>query len=161
MRRRRAPRWLKVVRDLTSNKSRTFLVVISIAVGVTAMGMVMGAQAIVSQDLPRDFMAIDPASGFAIAITNFDDDVVSQVERMDEVGTAEGRRILAAPFQTSSGDWRNLQLSALPDYEDIKLNKIVPEEGTWPPPPGTILIERSALSPNLGFDGLKSAIILR
>ena len=33
------PRWNKVLRDLWNNKLRTFLVVISIAVGVFAVGM--------------------------------------------------------------------------------------------------------------------------
>lgn len=159
--RRSAPRWLKVIRDLTSNKSRTVLVVLSIAIGVMAVGAVLGAQAIVEQDLPRDFMAIDPAAGFAITVTNFDDDVVDQIEAMEEVGTAEGRRILVAPFQTQSGDWRNLQLSALPDYENIKLNKIVPEEGIYPPPAGTILIERSAFVDNLGFTDIEIGDYIR
>ncbi len=34
------PRWAKVLADLTENKTRTLLVVLSIAVGVFAVGMV-------------------------------------------------------------------------------------------------------------------------
>ena len=44
-----APRWRKVFRDLWSNKTRTILVLLSIAVGVSAIGMVMGAQNIVDR----------------------------------------------------------------------------------------------------------------
>ncbi len=148
-------RWKKVLKDLTSNLGRTILVVISIAIGVMAIGMVLGAQGVIDRQLPRDFQAIDPASGFAITITNFDDDTVAQIEAMDEVGTAEGRRVLIVPFRTQSGEWRNMQLAVFPDYENIKINKLVSEDGEFPPKQGEILIERSALSPNLGFDGIE------
>ncbi|MFT5193492.1 MAG: putative ABC transport system permease protein [Cellvibrionaceae bacterium] len=156
-------RWKKVWKDLTSNKSRTFLVVISIAVGVIAIGMVLGAQGIVDRDLPRDFQAIGPADAFAITFTNFDDDIVQRIESMPEVGKAEGRRIVVVPFKTKDGDWRNMQLMATDNYETMELNKITLEEsmlnpskaGVWPPPEGTIVIERSALSPNLGFEGIE------
>ena len=35
-----SPRWQKVFRDLWSNKTRTILVLLSIAIGVAAIGMV-------------------------------------------------------------------------------------------------------------------------
>ena len=50
-----APRWRKVFRDLWSNKTRTILVLLSIAVGVTAIGMVRRALLIAAcrQLMPR------------------------------------------------------------------------------------------------------------
>ena len=47
-----SPRWRKVMRDLWSNKTRTILVLLSIAVGVTAIGMVMGLMPVVGVPLP-------------------------------------------------------------------------------------------------------------
>jgi putative ABC transport system permease protein len=38
-------RWIKVWRDLWSNRSRTVLVILSIAVGVFAIGMIASTQA--------------------------------------------------------------------------------------------------------------------
>ena len=55
-------RWRKVWRDLWANKTRTILVLLSIAVGVTAIGMVMGAQIIVDESLPAAYAAVNPAS---------------------------------------------------------------------------------------------------
>ncbi len=46
-----SPRWRKVLSDLTSNKTRTILVVLSIAVGVFAVGMIAGSRAILANDL--------------------------------------------------------------------------------------------------------------
>ena len=39
-----SPRWHKVLSDLWGNKTRTVLVVLSIAVGVFALGMIISAQ---------------------------------------------------------------------------------------------------------------------
>ncbi|MEM9340013.1 MAG: Na/Pi symporter, partial [Bacteroidota bacterium] len=57
-------------------------------------------------------------------------------------------------FKTAEGEWRNMQLFALADFEEIKLNKLTHEVGDWPPPVGTILIERSAYNPSLGFEDI-------
>jgi len=43
------PRWKKVLADLWDNKLRTVLVVLSIAVGVFAVGMIAGAYVIISR----------------------------------------------------------------------------------------------------------------
>ena len=46
-----SPRWLKVVRDLRDNLSRTLLSVLSIAVGVIAFGGMLVARNAVSSNL--------------------------------------------------------------------------------------------------------------
>ena len=48
-----APRWRKVLRDVLRNPTRTLLVVLSIAVGVIAVAIVMGAYGIIAADLPN------------------------------------------------------------------------------------------------------------
>ena len=45
------PRWRKVLSDLIDNKARTLLVVLSIAVGVFAIGVIAGAYVIISEDI--------------------------------------------------------------------------------------------------------------
>lgn len=57
-----SPRWRKVIRDLLSNKMRTILVVLSIAVGVFAIGMIGGTQLILTQDMREAFLSINPSS---------------------------------------------------------------------------------------------------
>ena len=56
------------MRDLWSNKTRTILVLLSIAVGVTAIGMVMGSQIIVDRSLPAAYAAVNPASATIFTI---------------------------------------------------------------------------------------------
>ena len=146
-----APRWRKVLRDLWSNKTRTILVLLSIAVGVAALGMVMGAQIIVDQYLPAAFASVNPANGTVYTLNTFDEDMVEAVRHMKEVAEAEGRRIVNVRFLNKNGEWRNLQINAIPDYDKMTLNKIKPEQGEYPPPLHELLIERASLSPALGM----------
>lgn len=135
------------------NKTRTLLVLLSIAVGVTAIGMVMGSQIIVDQSLPEQYTAVNPASGTIFTLTTFDEDMVRAIADMDEVGEVEARRFTTVRFQTKEGEWRNMQLTAVPDFEEMNINKLVSEEGVFPPPEEGLLIERASLDPSLGLDG--------
>jgi putative ABC transport system permease protein len=146
-----APRWRKVWRDLWSNKTRTLIVLLSIAVGVTAIGMVMGAQAIVDENLPAAYAAVNPASGTVYALTTFDDEMVESIRNMDEVAEAEGLRYVSVRFRDKAGDWRSLQLFAIPDFDEITINKLKPQEGAYPPGERSLLLERASFSAALGL----------
>ena len=155
-----APRWRKVLRDLWSNKTRTILVLLSIAVGVAALGMVMGSQIIVDQNLPATFASVNPSHGAIFTLNTFDEDLVETVRNMKEVAAAEGRRAVNVRFLTKSGEWRNLQLNAIPDYDDITLNKIKPQKGAYPPPLHEMLVERASLAPSLGLGDVQIGDVL-
>lgn len=150
-----APRWRKVIRDLWSNKTRTILVLLSIAVGVTAIGMVMGAQGIVDRSLPAAYAAVQPSDGLIFCITTFDDDMIKSIEAMPEIEAAEGRRFVNVRFLDEAGNWYNMQLNAIPDYEEMDINIVYGEEGAFPPPNHELLIERASLAPSLGLGGVE------
>ena len=44
-----------------------------------------------------------------------------------------------------ANQWLNLNLSAIDDFEDIRIDKVQPYSGAWPPAEGEILLERSSL----------------
>ena len=70
-----SPRWRKVVRDLWGNKTRTLLVVLSIAVGVFAVGMVASTQVIFGRELNSSWAAVNPASA-SLFTGPFDDEML-------------------------------------------------------------------------------------
>ncbi len=139
------PRWRKVLADLGANKARTILVVLSIAVGVFAIGMVGGSSVLMRDALRTAYRATNPASAQIYTGDPFGDDLLEAIERMRTVGEAEGRRTLTVRVQTGTGQWRTLQLVALADYADIRINKVLAAGGTWPPPDRALLAERSSL----------------
>jgi len=138
------PRWRKVMRDLWGNKTRTLLVVLSIAVGVFAVGTTAGTWVMMSRDLSANYAEINPSS--AILFTDpFDDGLVDSIRGMRGVGKAEGRFDLTVRIKTAPDEWRNLRLEAIDDYRDIPIDKVRPESGAWPPPRQELLIERDSL----------------
>ncbi len=140
-----SPRWRKVLRDLWLNKIRTLLVVLSIAVGVFAVGAIASSQIILSRDLTEAYLATNPASATFFTFDSFGDSVVEAVETMDEVKEAEGRRRVTLRVKTGPEEWRLLYLIAIPDFDDVKIDQFQPEAGAWPPPDNEMLIERAAL----------------
>ena len=139
------PRWRKVLADLRGNKARTILVVLSIAVGVFAIGMVGGSNVLMADALRRAYSATNPASAQIYTVDPFGDELLETIVRMHTVEEAEGRRTLTVRLQTGAGQWRTLQLVALADYTDIRVNKVWAAGGSWPPPDRALLVERSSL----------------
>lgn len=152
-----SPRWRKVLRDLWGNKTRTVLVVLSIAVGVFAVGLITGTQAVLFQDMNLSFLASNPAQIVLFADRSeeeerFDEALVQAVRRMDEVLEAEGRtqievRLFNGEVQrdASTTESIELDLQAIADYEDIPIWKIWPQSGDWPPGKHEFLLERASL----------------
>jgi putative ABC transport system permease protein len=141
-----SPRWRKVWRDLSGNKTRTLLAVLSISVGVFAVGVIANSQVILTRDLADRFAAIHPSSAVLSTTSPFDDDLVRAVRRMNEIEEAEGRYTFTVRAKKAgAGDWFTLQLSALQDYADIRISKIRHELGAWPPGKQEVLLERASL----------------
>jgi putative ABC transport system permease protein len=155
-----APRWRKVLGDLWSNKTRTLLVVLSIAIGVFAIGMVAGGREILMRDLNGDWNATNPASA-SIGAENIDDDLVAAIRRMPGVADAQATRSVTVRAQTPSGEWKDLQLAVVDDVDQLRMYVPTPLSGQWPPERRFITLERAAL-PFLGTaEGSKLRVEMR
>ena len=148
-----SPSWLmtminirtrKVLRDLWSNKARTLLVTLAIAVGVFALSTVSRTRAILERDLTYSYLAVNPTSATLFA-QPLNDDLVKTVRNIEGVQDAEGCRTIWARILVGQQQWRTLKLIAVSDFEEIKINKVSREAGTWPPPDNALVLERSSL----------------
>lgn len=136
-------RWRKVWRDLFENRVRSVLVVLSIAVGVMAVGTIAGANALLEKNLKDGYAAIKPASASLFTIVPFDQGLVDVVRRMPGVADAEGRRSATARMRTPDGGTLAIALTALPDFTAQRMDLVSPVSGSWPPKRGEIVFERS------------------
>ncbi len=139
------PRWHKVLRDLWGNKVRTSLVVLSIAIGVFAIGMIVGTQTLLREELAVVWGETNPASA-TLFTDPFDADLLHSIERMDGVAAAEGRRSFTLTLLPESGDRMRMNVLVVDDFENMQLNTITPESGQWPPPEKGLIIERASLA---------------
>ncbi|MEM7132838.1 MAG: FtsX-like permease family protein [Chloroflexota bacterium] len=150
-----SPRWRKVLRDLWYNKTRTILVVFSIAIGVFAVGMVLHTNLLVAERVRDDFVAARPANATFYA-ENITDEMVARVSKMGGVAAAEGRSSVQVQVQISDGEWAPLELTAFPEPENLLIDRVLPintfrefpdvgaERGIWPPGRREVVIERSS-----------------
>lgn len=137
-------RWRYAWRDLWHHKTRTLLVVISIAVGVFAFGSILGTIATLNRDLPIKYAEIVPASA-TLHSAPFDEAMADAIRRMPTVAQAEGRFRLRARYLQDNGEWHDIELLLLEDYVANAISVVKPYAGSWPPPDRELLIERNSL----------------
>ncbi len=162
-----SPRWRSILRDLWQNKARTLLVVLSISLGIFAIGTIAQMAFLVTDDLSASYAAVHPAHATIYTADPFDSELVRVVQRIDGVAAAEGRRGVVLRFRHTPNDpWLPIELTALEDFEEMHLNLVRPEgtfafdpqrwpAGAWPPPANSIVIERTSLL--VGYLGLAQA----
>ncbi len=102
-----SPRWIKVVRDIWSHKTRTLLVVFSIAADVFAIGAINTTQIILAHDLSAVYSTINPPSA-VIGVSPFTEDLLDTIRAMPEVKDADTRRSWAKRFGPRTGSGRRL-----------------------------------------------------
>ena len=95
------PRWYKVIHDLFGNKTRTLLIVLSMAVGLFAIGIILSARTILSDGLASSFAAIHPSSGTVRTVELFDENFIHSVRSMEEVQEADARLNIAARVEVA------------------------------------------------------------
>jgi len=134
------PRWRKVFSDLWEDRTRTGLVVASIAVGVFAIGMIISAYLILREDIDRSYAAIDPPN-IKIATDPFDKDLVQLIGKLPAVKDAEGRYIIQIRARRGTESWQNLKLVGIPD-SPATINLLDPIEGTQFPPKNEVLVSQ-------------------
>ncbi len=135
--------WRKAIHDFWHERARTALVVLAIALGISAFAAVLSAYAILTRELDRGYLATNPASA-VIRVDSIDDDLVKAILQNPEVSDAEPRRTISGQLKSGPVQWHNVILFVVNDYGNIRVSKLVPEKGAWPPATGEILIERDA-----------------
>jgi putative ABC transport system permease protein len=135
-------RWNKIWRDLWGNRARTILVILSISVGVFAIGMITATRKALTESLAAQFTALQPADAILITDPLLDEDFVSGIRHMRDITEAEGRRSIALRLSPDGqGDtWRDITLYAIPEFDDQRLFHVWPQEGKWPPEKGEVLL---------------------
>ncbi|NJN67351.1 MAG: ABC transporter permease [Chloroflexaceae bacterium] len=124
---------------------RTALVVLSIALGVFAVATMSISQVVLSHNIHDSYMAINPPSA-RLDTEVFQEEVLQAVRHMPIVGEADARYRLTTRVLVGADEWRTLMLYAIDDYDDIRINKIAPVSGAWPPPRHEMLLERATLN---------------
>jgi putative ABC transport system permease protein len=143
------PRWTKVFSDLWDDKTRTILVVASIAVGVFAVGMIITALMILREDINISYASANPAN-IEIWTDPFQGDLVRVIEKLPEVDQVEGRHIVSIRARRGEENWQGLKLIGISDIEDMAINQHGLIEGTQLPGKGEVILSQDMMN-STGF----------
>ncbi len=151
-----SPRWKKVLRDITSNRARTILVIASIVVGIFAVGVVQHIRTVVTGEMQKAY--IESNGGHAtIVAAGITDELLDVILRMPNVAEAQGSKSVSVNVEVAPGTWQPMGVNAVPAQTDLHINKILlinkldgsdqrNAAATHWPGKNEILIERSSLN---------------
>ena len=137
-------RWYKVFSDLWGNRGRTLVVALAIAVGVYAVGVIVDAQNLLIREHGSD---VEEAlvSSATVYTMPFTEDLAERVAKLEGVSAAEGRQTTDVYAYDADGLRKDLLITAVPDFENMTVDRVTPVAGAWPPGTHEILLERLAL----------------
>ncbi len=125
--------WDKIWRDLWENKGRTLQVVLIIAVGTFAIGMIVGTRQFMITGMQTSWQSSSPATIYLWAQPGIDDDALAVLGNIDGVTKIEGLLQQAVEWRLSPDDpWQPAGLSAREDYTRQKLANYTMISGEWP-----------------------------
>jgi len=133
------PRWRKVVADLWENKTRTLLVVLSIAIGIFAVGTIVAASVIIPRSMNNSYAASHPAN-IVLRTDAFDEDLLKSVRNMDGIADVEGQRAVTVRLRIGPDQWTRLELTARSDMHKTAVNVLWPVAGNLVPADRQVLI---------------------
>ena len=148
--------WHKVFRDFWQQRTHAVLVVLAVALGITAFLAVLASYAIVTRALNDGYRATNPASA-TLYIDGIDEALLAAVKADPALSEVEARRRLSGRIKAGPGTWHDLSLFVVKDFNNIRLSTLQPQQGAWPPATGEILIERDAFQvagASIGIDAL-------
>ena len=121
-------RWKKVWADFWGNKARTFLTIVTIAVGAFAVGFNSNMSLYLTESMDGDFLSADPSEAQIYAYP-LDDDMLKVALSVPGVNAVEGRSTLYARTGHSNGKSASIQFSSIKDPNKLSVNLLKPVTG--------------------------------
>lgn len=119
------------------------MMVIAIAVGIFGIGTILSAYAILAREISRNYLGTNPAS--AQLEVEVDDSLIEAIRLRPGIADAETSSVVVARIEKKPGEWIPALLFVIKDFNTMRISTFRPESGAWPPPEGSILLEREAL----------------
>jgi putative ABC transport system permease protein len=145
-------RWKKVWADFWGNKTRTFLTIITIIAGTSAVGFSINMRLYMNESMDTDFLSANPSEA-TVSAYPLDEVSVKNASEVPGVEAVEGRSVISAQVIHTDGSPIAIVFNALEDPAAQKLDLLLPVKGeTSLPPLGDkqILVDSSVAS--LGYE---------
>src|SRR6185295_4306057 len=140
-----SPRARKILGDIAQNPGSTALAIVAMSAGIFGLGMILTSWSILARELPKAYLATRPASAL-LRLDRVDASTAALARQAPGVRDAEARPQVRGRLRRKDGDWAPLVAFVVPDFSDVRIDRIEKVDGAWPPADDEILLERTALS---------------
>jgi len=124
--------WKKILRDLSLNKTRTVLAVLSTAVGIFALGFVINMSNVMNRSIREQSLASMPGH-IQLFAAPIGEDQVESIRR--QTGVSDAEAVINAYFRwrrEGETNWRDASLVGRKDFENQRISLLDKTEGIWP-----------------------------
>src|SRR5258706_636488 len=133
----------KILRDLWVNKTRSMLIVLAVAVGVAAFGLMITGRIVLEENLKDVYAATNPAHT-TLTLAPFDDNLLRFVQHKDSVSAVQAGRVDQARIRSGPNTWLSFEIHTFPNLGLLTVNELTADKDTiFPPPVDSIVLERS------------------
>lgn len=123
----------KIWRDLWANKARTFQVVLIVAMGAFAVGMIITTRNLVIEGMQEDWLASKPAMIAMAASALLDEDTIRDIGRIEGVTNVEGYSSARVEWRSNDEqEWQAGTVTMRPDYLAQRFFTLSLTDGAWP-----------------------------
>lgn len=123
----------KIWYDIWKNKGRTAQVVLIIAMGAAALGMIISTRSLVVPAMQDGWQSINPAMITLGMYPSIDDDELAALKNIDGIVDVEGYSTTTIEWKINPDDeWQQAGLLARADYDNQKYTKLELIDGDWP-----------------------------
>jgi putative ABC transport system permease protein len=136
-------RYRKVLRDLTSNAARTTMLIAAIAIGLLALGVILGAYTVIKREMKANYMATAPASATLEVEDSISLSTLAYARTFPGVLDAERHATIVARMKVQER-WYPLLLFVIDNFRDMRTNKFTVVSGASVPEVGQMLVEQTA-----------------
>ena len=139
--------WVKVARDLRVARGRVVFMVLALAAGLTSLGTVLSMRGVLGREMTRSYLESVPASAILDTGLPIDDALLAELRARPDVAAATRRATRTARWRRPGAErWGRGILFVLEDYTAPPVATLGHERGARVPPPGGVLVERSAMA---------------
>jgi putative ABC transport system permease protein len=136
------PSFKKIIRDLLSNKSRSFIVLLAIVLGAFGVSMMTTAYNMLGRNLSSNYLKTNPAT-FTLVVDSISDEVLQQARSLPGIEHIETRNKLIGRVEISKNEFVPIWLFVVDDLSKVRINTYRLLSGTIPALNNEILIERT------------------
>jgi putative ABC transport system permease protein len=141
-----ATRWRKLFGDFNAIQGRILMMVATIAIGIYGVAALSSGYVILSREIARNYIATNAASAHIDVDATADARLVASILQNPDILAADATATVVARVELKPDEWVRLVLFVIPDFVGLRINRIFPQRGAYPPGEGTLLLERESLT---------------